>query len=296
MSISNPSALNQAFIHPWQLKTGNYIASAGERILADTSVASWILKFPENPLPGQEIEIYGVRGLLNNPLKIDLNGAKFRANPSNIELTHDVYLKFVFVNSFIGWIANSQNLAVYPLAVNGLMDAVPPIKSVLPPPPPLIITTQSFFSDAPNPTTETTDNTKYHIGTQFKCTTPGDIIALRMWKNLNDTSTSCLLNLWDVSTSAIIAEVQGNYAANFRGWIEAPLPVPVSIVTTKEYIVSSQSLYYALNSQGMSSNGTHVRDQLVALKAVFNTFPAIPNKNVSPTNNYYRDVVFRYSK
>jgi hypothetical protein len=138
MPISNPSAFNQTFVYPWQLKTGNYTASAGERILADTSVASWVLKFPKNPLPGQEIEIYGVRGLFNNPLQIDLNGAKFRAYPSTIELTHDVSLKFVFVNNFIGWIANSQNLVVRPISVPGLIDAVLPISTPTATPPPIL--------------------------------------------------------------------------------------------------------------------------------------------------------------
>lgn len=275
----NPSSpISGSSIIPWKIQTGDYTAEAGERILIDTSAASWVLSLPKDVEPGDEIDLFGIAGLESNSLTINLGDAKFQNQIlASLKLVKNDYIKLVYAGATIGWMAsNAFNLAI---------ELPRPVET---------FKNNSLFDDAPAPNYDGNDGIKYNIGTQFRVLVAGEIIGLKMWKNAPDTSTFCTVNLWDVATQQIIHESQITYSASYVGWVTKTLAAPILVAANKEYIISTQSFDYVAHSQGMTPSGNHIRDKLIAIKSVFDSFPLYPTKNFSGTSNYYRDVIFRY--
>jgi len=106
----NPSApISGSGVIPWKVKSSDYTAEAGERILIDTSVGIWVLSLPKDAKPGDEIDLFGISGLESNPLTINLSDAKFENQAlASLKLMKNDYVKLVYVGASIGWIASNK--------------------------------------------------------------------------------------------------------------------------------------------------------------------------------------------
>lgn len=93
---------------PWSnIKTANYTANPNERIIADTSVGTWILTLPSSLSGGEEIEILPLNSTETNNLLIS-NISKFEnVNVSGLKLSQSFRsVKLVYINSTVGWVGN----------------------------------------------------------------------------------------------------------------------------------------------------------------------------------------------
>lgn len=260
---------------PWKLQSSDYTAKAGERILIDTSTVAWVLTLPKNVEIGDEVDLFRIAGE-SNPLTINLSDAKFENQMlASLKLVKNDYIKFIYIGA-VGWVASNK--------LNLKVELSKPAE---------IYKYNSLFTDVSPPNSQGNDNVKYHIGTQFKALVDGEITGLRMWKSSADPSTSCLMNLWDVSTQTVINESRIDFAASDVGWVFTMLTTPVPIAANKEYVVSAQTTHYVSNGT-IVPNGNHIVDKLVALKSVYANFPNYPNKVDTPTSNFYQDILFKY--
>lgn len=101
---------------PWQTKSTNYTALAGERIIANTEASSWTLTFPTNPSLGDEIEILPLTSAASNKLIVE-GLSIFEGKPVVLLRVDKPYkiVKLTYINNAIGWVQNfSQVYAVYP--------------------------------------------------------------------------------------------------------------------------------------------------------------------------------------
>lgn len=59
----------------WQVRTANYVAAVGDRILADTSAGAFTITLPPTPAPGSEVTIIDVRATWHlNAVTVARNG------------------------------------------------------------------------------------------------------------------------------------------------------------------------------------------------------------------------------
>lgn len=97
----------------WILKTSNYIALPGDKLLIDTTGGSWTLILPTSPTLGQEVDLLGAVGLDKNPLYINSGQAAFEGKSSvSIRFVKNDYLKLAFAGSGIGWVTDTDKIIV----------------------------------------------------------------------------------------------------------------------------------------------------------------------------------------
>ncbi len=89
----------------WQLKSSNYTALAGDRLLIDLT-NSWTLMLPTTPTLGSEIEIYVVSKAASNKLTISFQGVKLKSTlPQSVTCNSlYAYTKLIYINDAIGWL------------------------------------------------------------------------------------------------------------------------------------------------------------------------------------------------
>lgn len=108
-----------AGLSPWQVRSANYTAQNGDRIVADTT-NSWTLTLPQSV--NAEIELIRV-GSANNPLNIQ-GLTKFEGREVLSLRMSPLYRKvhLFYVNDAIGWIANPANVItpIYPFTPTSL--------------------------------------------------------------------------------------------------------------------------------------------------------------------------------
>jgi hypothetical protein len=67
----------------WQIPAADFVASADQCIRADTSLASWTLTLPSDPLSGQWIQVEDARlNWADHPLTVTGNGANINGTDS----------------------------------------------------------------------------------------------------------------------------------------------------------------------------------------------------------------------
>lgn len=117
---TNQTPSSGSGIDPWVLKTSNYTAVAGDRLLIDTSSSPWVLTLPASPTVDQEIDLLGVNNLSINNLSINLNGSKINAQtPFFVRLRKNYYsIKLVYINSTIGWVTTDPTTLILSNAYN----------------------------------------------------------------------------------------------------------------------------------------------------------------------------------
>jgi len=131
----------------------------------------------------------------------------------------------------------------------------------------------------------------YELGMLFQADVPGQITAVRFWKDANDIGTH-IGNVWSAG-GQLLASVQfANETPS--GWQQQSLPVPLSILPGFTYVVSvnTPTGYYVETDFGLT---TPIANQYLSTIAgnngVFGTQGQFPTNSVDDTN-YFRDVVF----
>lgn len=101
-SLTNPPPLTTAI--GWQIKTSNYLAKSGDRIVANLTSSAWALTLPANPAIGEEIQVLTF-GAGSNALSIDPNGKNLNGASTAMAISADrLETRFVFVGA-AGWIS-----------------------------------------------------------------------------------------------------------------------------------------------------------------------------------------------
>ena len=103
-SITTTGALNGA-LKRWTVKTANYTAVAGDRVLADTSGGAWTLTLPASPAVGDEIHILDAAASFdNNNLTVARNSLKIQGGTADLTLsTESTGIGLVYMSSTYGW-------------------------------------------------------------------------------------------------------------------------------------------------------------------------------------------------
>ena len=103
-SITTTGALNGA-LNRWTVKTANYTAVAGDRVLADTSGGAWTLTLPASPAVGDEIHILDSTASFDtNNLTVARNSLKLQAGTADLTLTtENTGIGLVYMSSTYGW-------------------------------------------------------------------------------------------------------------------------------------------------------------------------------------------------
>ena len=134
-------------------------------------------------------------------------------------------------------------------------------------------------------------NVTYELGMLFQAAAPGQITALRFWKDTNDIGTH-VGNIWSAS-GQLLASVQfTNQSAS--GWQQQSLAVPLSIQAGLGYVVSvnTPTGYYVETDSGLT---TPIVNQYLSTIAgnngVYGPQGQFPTSWFDDTN-YFRDVVF----
>ena len=81
-SVTGPSGALQA----WELRTSNYTAIDGDRILADTSNGSFTITLPANPSFGAYVQISDGGDFITNNLTVARNGSTIEGNTDDVLL------------------------------------------------------------------------------------------------------------------------------------------------------------------------------------------------------------------
>ena len=103
-SITTTGALNGA-LKRWTVKTANYTAVAGDRVLADTSGGAWTLTLPASPAVGDEIHILDSTASFDtNNLTVARNSLKIQGGTADLTLTtENTGIGLVYMSSTYGW-------------------------------------------------------------------------------------------------------------------------------------------------------------------------------------------------
>jgi hypothetical protein len=89
---------------PWVVKTSNYTASNGDRIMADTSAGGFTITLPASPQPGSYIEVGDPDKTWNTQnLTIDRNGSNIESTADNLLCTFTAKLGLIYIDATVGW-------------------------------------------------------------------------------------------------------------------------------------------------------------------------------------------------
>lgn len=96
---------------PWTIKTANYTANVGEKIIADTSSNTWALTLPSNPLVGSEIDILSFKNTETNNLLIENVGTYESKQVVRLKsVISNTRTKLIYASNTLGWIQSPINL------------------------------------------------------------------------------------------------------------------------------------------------------------------------------------------
>ncbi|MBD2166601.1 DUF4082 domain-containing protein [Calothrix membranacea FACHB-236] len=155
------------------------------------------------------------------------------------------------------------------------------------------------------------DDLPYDLGFKFRTSIPGVVKAIRAWIPASDDITQPhKARLWDVETQQLLAEAE---FTNIVGdsWNEVSLSTPITIETSKIYLVSTEILK-RLPRKAFFFNDSHTKGAITAISAnesvnsVFayyapgyndreTKYPAFPSFSYQ-NSYYYQDIVFDASK
>lgn len=100
---------SQSINSNWLIKTADYIASHGDKIICDARSGNFIITFPANPSPGQFISLVGIGATVINPVFIDLQGKKLNADEPAIVMLQKtaIITTMAYFDNTVGWIADT---------------------------------------------------------------------------------------------------------------------------------------------------------------------------------------------
>lgn len=89
---------------PWIIKTANYTASNGDRIMADTSAGAFTITLPISPQPGSYIEISDPeKTWATFNLTIARNGSKIENIADDVLCNFSAKLGLIYIDATFGW-------------------------------------------------------------------------------------------------------------------------------------------------------------------------------------------------
>jgi len=89
---------------PWIIKTANYTASNGDRIMADTSAGAFTITLPISPQPGSYIEFDDPsKTWATNNLTIARNGSKIESIADDLRCNFTAKLGLIYIDATVGW-------------------------------------------------------------------------------------------------------------------------------------------------------------------------------------------------
>ena len=104
--------------NPWQIKTANYLAIDGDRIIADSSFGGFTITLPGAPAPGYYVQISDGADFDQNPVVVSRNGSTIEGYSDNVLLD----LKsstFEFIYSGTTWQITSTTGPLGPVGYTG---------------------------------------------------------------------------------------------------------------------------------------------------------------------------------
>lgn len=138
--------------------------------------------------------------------------------------------------------------------------------------------------------TKLTDHVSYELGAKFTSDQPGEITAIRYWKDANETGAH-VGHLWSPTGSELAGVTFSNETAS--GWQTAFLTTPVSVAANLNYTVSvNTNSYYVATQNGLKAPIVNaplstIADGSNGVFGTIGTYPTSSNGNA----NYFRDVV-----
>jgi hypothetical protein len=152
---------------------------------------------------------------------------------------------------------------------------------------------QTLFTSQTPAETGVTDGlgVEYELGMLFQADVPGQITAVRYWKDANDNGTHTG-NIWSAAGQLLASVTFTNETAS--GWQQQTLAAPLSIPAGFAYVVSvnTASSYYVATDNGLAAQ---IVNQHLFTVAGTNGFYGTPGQFPTSTfenSNYFRDVVF----
>jgi hypothetical protein len=93
----------------WLIKSANYTASHGDKIICDARSGSFTITLPSNLSPGQFVSIVGIGATVVNPIFLDLQGININGETAGSVLLEKtaIITTLAYFNETIGWIADT---------------------------------------------------------------------------------------------------------------------------------------------------------------------------------------------
>lgn len=90
----------------WVIKTGAYTAVSSDRLLCNTTSASFTITLPASPVAGDKISIADYTGTFaTNNLTVGRNGSNIMGLAEDMTIsTNNVKIDLVYIDSTEGWI------------------------------------------------------------------------------------------------------------------------------------------------------------------------------------------------
>lgn len=108
-------------LKPWVIKQADYTAEAGDRLLVDTTLGSWTLTLPGQPVLGQSVEVVGINPLFPNPLSLDFASKLYEGVAGDWRIkTPNTASTLIYVSEPTGWIADTRNVIVPAFSISNL--------------------------------------------------------------------------------------------------------------------------------------------------------------------------------
>lgn len=135
--------------------------------------------------------------------------------------------------------------------------------------------------------------TNYELGTAFSSAVPGNITAIRFWKNASESGTH-MGNIWNPSSTGQPLTSVTFAGETASGWQQQNLTTPLAIAVNTQYVVSvnTGNAFYAATNSGLAAqivNGD--LSTLAGNNGLFGSPGTFPTTSFQHTN-YFRDVVF----
>ena len=88
----------------WAIKTSNYTAISGDKLVGDTSGGGFTITLPATPSAGQRVEIKSTKDATTGNLTIGRNGSNINGTAEDLVIDHPYFeATFVYVSASIGW-------------------------------------------------------------------------------------------------------------------------------------------------------------------------------------------------
>ncbi len=156
---------------------------------------------------------------------------------------------------------------------------------------PLLAQTQTLFTTQKPVQIHQSDGVGYELGAKFTADTPGQITAIRFWKDSRELGTHTG-RVWSASGAVLATTTFAKETAS--GWQVQKLATPLNISANTIYLVTVNTgrNYYVATTSGfaaaINSGNLH---SVVGSNGVYGALGRLPT-NTYMSSNYFRDVVF----